>query len=107
MKANRNKKGQFVTGNQGRPKGAGNKLTSDRKERIAEVLAKLEETLLDDISTMKPKEKIQLWVDLQEFIQPKLQRMALDVGSEEEKVSKITFEVLSGKSEIAKSEKRN
>ena len=102
MKANRNKKGQFVAGNQGRPKGAGNKVTSDRKERIAEVLAKLEESLMDDIETMKPKEKIELWVDLQEFIQPKLQRVALDVGSEEEKVSKITFEVIKGSSEIAK-----
>ena len=102
MKANRNKKGQFVSGNQGRPMGAGNKLTSDRKERIAEVLAKLEESLLDDIATMKPKEKIHLWVDLQEFIQPKLQRVALDVGSEEEKVSKITFEVIRGSSEVAK-----
>jgi len=102
MKANRNKKGQFVAGNQGRPKGAGNKLTSDRKERIAEVLAKLEESLMDDIETMKPKEKIELWVDLQEFIQPKLQRVALDVGSEEEKVSKITFEVIRGSSEVAR-----
>ena len=102
MKANRNKKGQFVTGNQGRPKGAGNKLTSDRKERIAEVLAKLEESLLDDIETMKPKEKIQLWVDLQEFIQPKLQRVAVDLGPAEEGISKITFEVIKGNSEIAK-----
>ena len=102
MKANRNKKGQFVAGNQGRPKGAGNKLTSDRKERIAEVFAKLEESLMDDIETMKPKEKIELWVDLQEFIQPKLQRVALDVGSEEEKVSKITFEVIRGSSEVAR-----
>ncbi len=105
MKANRNKKGQFVAGNQGRPKGAGNKMTSDRKERIAEVLAKLEETLLEDISTMKPKEKIQLWVDLQEFIQPKLQRVAVDLEPSEEGISKITFEVVSGKGEIAKSEK--
>ena len=102
MKANRNKKGQFVAGNQGRPKGAGNKLTSDRKERIAEVLAKLEESLMDDIETMKPKEKIELWVDLQEFIQPKLQRVAVDLGPTEEGISKITFEVIRGSSEVAK-----
>jgi hypothetical protein len=102
MKANRNKKGQFVSGNAGRPKGAANKLSSDRKVRIAEVLAKLEESLLQDLETMKPKEKIQLWVDLQEFIQPKLQRVAVDVAPAEEGISKITFEVVHGGSEIMK-----
>lgn len=55
---------------------------------------KLEESLLDDIETMKPKEKIQLWVDLQEFIQPKLQRVAVDLGPAEEGINKITFEVV-------------
>ena len=54
------------------------------------------ETLLDDIATMKPKEKIQLWVDLQEFIQPKLQRVAVDLAPTEEGISKITFEVMKG-----------
>ena len=54
----------------------------------------LSESLLDDISTMKPREKIELWKDLQEFIQPKLQRVAVDVETPDDKITKITFEVV-------------
>jgi hypothetical protein len=98
----RNNKGQFVSGNPGRPKGAGNRISPLQKVRIDEVLSILSESLLDDLSTMKPKEKIELWKDLQEFIQPKLQRVAMDVGPAEDRITKIIFEVVGEGSEVAK-----
>lgn len=91
-----------MPGNPGRPKGAGNRVTSEQKVRIEEVLLKLEESLLEDIGTMKPREKIQLWVDLQEFIQPKLQRVAVDLSPPGEGITKITFEVVKESSEVTK-----
>ena len=94
MEKARNNKGQFVSGNPGRPKGAGNRISTLQKVRIDEVLTILSESLLDDISTMKPREKIELWKDLQEFIQPKLQRVAVDVETPDDKITKITFEVV-------------
>ena len=102
MENTRNKKGQFTVGNTGRPRGAGNRVTSLQKVRIAEVLEKLEETLIEDIAAMKPREKIELWRDLQEFIQPKLQRVAVDVNPPEEGITKITFEVVKEGSEVAR-----
>jgi hypothetical protein len=97
----RNSRGQFISGNPGRPVGSGNKRTTLQKVRIDEVLSILSESLLDDLSTMKPREKIELWKDLQEFIQPKLQRVAVDLDTPDDKITKITFEVVKESSEIA------
>ncbi|TSA28904.1 MAG: hypothetical protein D4R67_03000 [Bacteroidetes bacterium] len=93
MKA-RNTKGQFVSGNPGKPKGAKNKVTSEQKERIEKVLELIDETLEEDLLKMKPKERVDLWAALQEYIRPKLQRTHLEVDANEEQVTKITFEVI-------------
>ena len=94
MERVRNSRGQFVKGSPGRPKGAVNRVSPLQKVLIDEVLTALSESLLQDIATMKPKEKVELWKDLQEFIQPKLQRVAMDMGPKEDKITKITFEVV-------------
>ena len=90
----RNNKGQFASGNIGKPKGAKNKVTSEQRERIEKVLAMLDETLDEDLEKMKAKERVDLWAALQEYIQPKLQRTQVEVEAIEEKVTKITFEVV-------------
>jgi hypothetical protein len=92
----RNTKGQFKSGNTGKPKGAMNKTTAANKERIEFVLSLLDDTLEEDILKLKPKERVELWSTLQEFIRPKLQRMNLDITPPEDKVTKITFEVVKG-----------
>lgn len=92
----RNNKGQFKPGNTGKPKGAMNKTTAANKERIEFVLSLLDDTLEEDILKLKPKERVELWSTLQEFIRPKLQRMNLDITPPEDKVTKITFEVVKG-----------
>ena len=96
MKDNRNKKGQFASGNTGRPKGAGNKLTSLQKVKIEKVLLVLDKTLEEDIAKLKSNERVDLWASLQEFIRPKLQRTSIELDTPEDKVTKITFEVVKG-----------
>lgn len=92
----KNEKGQFAKGHGGKPKGAINKTTAANKERIEFVLGLLDESLEEDVQKLKPKERVELWSTLQEFIRPKLQRMNLDIAPPEDKVTKITFEVVKG-----------
>jgi len=94
---NRNNKGQLQAGHPGlRKKGVPNKVTQEVKQRIERVLEILDESLETDLMALSPKEKVQLWMDLQEFIRPKLQRTQTDLTSKGETINKITFEVLSG-----------
>ena len=94
--ATRNTKGQFGKGNPGKPKGAVNKTTAEEKQRIEWVLTLLDKSLEENLSKLKPKEQVELWLNLQEFVRPKLQRMNLDLGPADDKISKITFEVVRG-----------
>jgi hypothetical protein len=96
----RNSKGQFEKGNNGKPKGAKNKITQEYKERIEWVLELLDETLEESLNDLKPKEKVELWLNLQEYVRPKLQRMNLDLSPSDDSISKITFEVV--RSEVGK-----
>lgn len=100
MENNRTEKGKFITGNTGKPKGARNKITREIQAKVEWVLELLDETVEDDLKKMKPPDRIRLWADLQEYIRPKLQRVNLDVGSEDKVITKITFELVdsSGKS---------
>jgi hypothetical protein len=84
----------FKPGQGGRPKGAANKITREYKERVEWVLELLDETLEESIEKLKPKDKVDLWMNLQEFIRPKLQRMNVEITPPEDKITKITFEVV-------------
>jgi hypothetical protein len=93
----RDDKGLFQKGHPGLKKpGTPNKVTVETKQRIERVLEILDESLETDLQALSPKEKVQLWMDLQEFIRPKLQRTQTDLTSKGETINKITFEVLSG-----------
>ena len=89
-----NEKGQFAKGHGGKPKGALNKTTLANKERIEKVLSLLDDTLEVDIQNLKAKERVELWTALQEFIRPKLQRLNVDITPADDKITKITFEVV-------------
>ena len=91
----RNEKGQLIKGHPGLKRtGTPNKLTYEAKQRIERVLEILDESLETDLQALSPKEKVQLWMDLQEFIRPKLQRTQNDITSKGEQINKITFEVI-------------
>ena len=85
---------QFKPGNSGRPKGAANKITAGQKERVEWVLGLLDDTLEEDIRNLKAEKRVELWSVLQEFIRPKLQRMNVDITPVEDRITKITFEVV-------------
>jgi hypothetical protein len=89
---------KFKPGQGGRPKGASNKITREQKERVEWVLEVLDTNVEDDIKKMSPTERVKLWADLQEYVRPKLQRVNLDVGTDDKEIRKITFVVV-GESE--------
>ena len=77
----------------GRVKGTPNKFTAAVKERIENVLEKLDETLFEDLLSMEPSARVELWAKLQEYIRPKLTRTAL-VGPDDGPVrGVVTIEV--------------
>ena len=92
---------KFKPGQGGRPKGAVNKLTKETKQRVEWVLEMLEESLEESIEKLKPTEKVRLWADLQEYVRPKLQRMNLDVGTEDKTINKIIFEVVTSTGSVS------
>jgi hypothetical protein len=100
METKSNKPQLFKPGEGGRPKGVKNKITREIQAKVEWVLELLDETVEEDLKKMKPPDRIRLWADLQEYIRPKLQRVNLDVGSEDKVITKITFELVdsSGKS---------
>ena len=100
METKSNKPQLFKPGEGGRPKGIKNKITREIQAKVEWVLELLDETIEEDLKKMKPPDRIRLWADLQEYIRPKLQRVNLDVGSEDKVITKITFELVdsSGKS---------
>ena len=61
----------------GRATGLPNKFPATIKERIENVLDKLDETLFKDLMQMEPSARVELWAKLQEYIRPKLSRTAL------------------------------
>ncbi len=84
---------QFKEGNPGKPKGTPNKFTVAIKERIENVLEKLDETLFDDLMKIEPGRRVELWAQLQEYIRPKLSRTAV-VGDADNPVrGVVTIEV--------------
>ena len=66
----------------GREKGSQNKATAAVKERVEAVLAELDTTILTDVGWLNATERIALWLKLQEYVRPKLQRVAVASESE-------------------------
>ena len=94
MEEQKEKDWQFKPGQGGRPKGVKNKVTREIQAKVEWVLELLDETVEEDLKKMKPPERIKLWSDLQEYIRPKLQRVNLDVGTDDKEIRKITFVVV-------------
>jgi hypothetical protein len=58
----------------GRKRGSKNKFSTALTERIEDVLAKLDETLLQDLEALSPARRVDAFLQLQEYVRPKLSR---------------------------------
>jgi len=58
----------------GRPKGSQNKTTAETKAFLARISNKLGERIEEDLDMMEPKDRVKIWLELQEYLIPKLAR---------------------------------
>ena len=100
MDNNRTEKGTFLPGNIGKPKGALNRLNQERKEKIEKVLNVADDLVEEALRKLKPKELLDIWVGLTEYVCPKLQRVTLDTEAEDNKITKITFELVDSSGKV-------
>jgi hypothetical protein len=91
MDNNRTEKGSFLPGNTGKPKGALNRLSQERKEKIELVLGVADGLVEEAHRQLKPKELLDIWVGLTEYVCPKLQRVTLDTEPADKKNIKDHF----------------
>ena len=67
----------FKQGNtygKGRPVGSTNKTTAETKAFLARISNKLGERIEEDLDLMDPKDRVKIWLELQEYLIPKLSR---------------------------------
>lgn len=78
------KKGQ--TGNpKGRPKGIPNKVTTDIKAWIAQIIDGNREQFEEDLRNMEPGERVRCITSLFQYVAPKLQSLSADEALRREK----------------------
>lgn len=67
------KKGKSGNPN-GRTKGTPNTITKDLCERVRELLESQFEQVAADLASLEPKDRVNAWLKMSEFVLPKLQR---------------------------------
>ena len=93
---------KFNTGNKagrGRPLGSPNKVTATAKEFLQMLSDELRETILNDISQLEPLERVKVFIQLQEFLIPKLARKQIEPIGEDNKIEYI-INVVEGKERL-------
>jgi hypothetical protein len=71
-----------------------NKISRERQEKIDEILSIADDMVEEALGKLKPKELLDIWVGLTEYVCPKLQRVTLDTEPEDNKITKIIFEIV-------------
>ena len=85
----RNSDGTFAEGNTGRKAGTPNKATKDIRDAFTLLLEDNLPTLKRDISSLEPKERVKLLLDMAQFVVPKLR--SIDLKSDMEETITIDF----------------
>ena len=85
----RDDKGRFAEGNEGRPKGSVNKSSNEIREAFQMLLEDNLPTLKRDISSLEPKERVKLLLDMAQFVVPKLR--SIDLQSDIEETITVDF----------------
>jgi hypothetical protein len=96
----RDSRGYFVKGHGGqKPRGAISKSDRERRSRIEYVLSLIEENIEEEIRSLTPKEKVELWLHLIRHIYAKPARIKQSGPAIENQFNKIIFQVVSSKQE--------
>jgi hypothetical protein len=85
----RNSDGTFAEGNTGRKAGTPNKATKDIRDAFTLLLEDNLPTLKRDISSLEPKERVKLLLDMAQFVVPKLR--SIDLQSDIEETITVDF----------------
>ena len=83
----------------GRPKGSPNKVTATAKEFLQMLSDELRETILNDLSQLEPLDRVKVFIQLQEFLIPKLARKQIEPIGEDNKIEYI-INVVEGKERL-------
>jgi len=75
------KKGE-IKNPKGRPKGAIGKVTASQKATIEMVMDSLAETIIDDLEQVNASRRLQVYIDLMNYIKPKLSANKVESTSE-------------------------
>ena len=65
----------------GRPKGIPNKVNQDLKSRLAQIVEDGIETLESDLGSLTPKDRVNAYLKLLEYLLPKQRESKIDIGS--------------------------
>jgi len=79
----RDNKGRFKEGNNGRPKGSRNKANRELREKINKIIESNISQIESDISEMEPKERVKTIVQLLEYAIPKMRSIEADITQDE------------------------
>lgn len=96
MKEGRNTQGQFTKGHSGfKPKGAVSKKKHKLEYLINLIFEQLSLTFAEDFQSLKPRQRMKVWMDLTKMIMPKLKRVPYIPDPAEESDNNVIFEGLS------------
>ncbi len=91
----------FKKGNKlgkGRPKGSPNRSTEAFKNKVEELLNKLDSNLDDDLQQLTPQERVKVYIQLLEYVTPKLKR--IEQEPKQEPKQELKFVVINSREEL-------
>jgi hypothetical protein len=85
----RNEKGQFGTGNNGRPKGTPNRTTTEIRDAFQQLVSGNLEQLQEDLANLEGFQRVKLIIELSKFVIPTLR--ATELKASEDGFNPITI----------------
>ncbi|MCH2046313.1 MAG: hypothetical protein MK212_19520 [Saprospiraceae bacterium] len=82
----------------GRPKGSPNKNTEAFRSKVEQLLNKLDDSLDDDLQQLTPIERVKMYIQLLEYVTPKLKR--IEQEPKQEPMQELKFVVINSREEL-------